>query len=128
VKLLLDTHALLWFALDDVRLSKTAVDLIGEPANEPLLSVASCWEIASKSALANTKSPNEFESFIKNQIEINQLTLHPISIPHLAIVKSLPFHHRDPFDRVLVAQAIVEACPILSVDERFDAYGVQRIW
>jgi len=128
VTLLLDMHAFLWFALDDPRLSKAASDLMREPSNELLFSVASCWEIAIKVSIGKYAIPDDFESFMKQQIKINGLTYQPITIPHLAIVRSLAFHHRDPFDRLLVAQALGEAVPILSVDERFDAYGVQRIW
>jgi len=99
-----------------------------EPSNELLFSVASCWEIAIKVSIGKYAIPDDFESFMKQQIKINGLTYQPITIPHLAIVRSLAFHHRDPFDRLLVAQALGEAVPILSVDERLDAYGIQRIW
>jgi PIN domain nuclease of toxin-antitoxin system len=128
VKLLPDTHAFLWFTLDDPRLSSEVSDLMRDPANELVLSVASSWEIAIKLSIGKYELPGDFESFMKEQIETNQLTFQSITIPHLAIVRSLPFHHRDPFDRLLVAQALAEAVPIISVDERLDAYGIQRIW
>jgi PIN domain nuclease of toxin-antitoxin system len=128
VKLLLDTHAFLWFTLDDPRLSGQAQDLMREQSNELVLSVASCWEIAIKLSIGKYEIPGDFESFMLEQIETNQLVFQPITIPHLAVMKSLPFFHRDPFDRLLIAQALAEAVPILSVDKEFDAYGVRRIW
>ena len=123
MKLLLDTHAFLWFALDDRRLSTAAAALMRESSNELLLSVASCWEIAIKASIGKYEIPDNFESFMKDQIEINQLAFQPISISHLATVEVASLHHRDPFDRMLVAQVLVEAIPILSADEQLDAYG-----
>jgi PIN domain nuclease of toxin-antitoxin system len=128
VRLLLDTHALLWFLLDDAKLSGNARSLITDPANDPLVSPASCWEIAIKISLGKYALEQDFAEFMEGQIAANDLTILPITVKHTAAVATLPFHHRDPFDRLLIAQAIVEGVPVLSNDPVFDLYPVERMW
>lgn len=99
-----------------------------EGDNDLLLSVACLWEIAIKVSRERLTIPDPYESFITQQLSLNQIELLSISIPHLAMVSSLPLHHRDPFDRLLIAQAMVENVAIVSVDSAFDAYLVQRLW
>ena len=99
-----------------------------EGDNDLLLSVACLWEIAIKVSRDRLTIPQPYDVFISQQLTLNQIELLPISIPHLARVSLLPFHHRDPFDRLLIAQAIVENIAIVSVDSAFDAYPVQRVW
>jgi PIN domain nuclease of toxin-antitoxin system len=128
VRVLLDTHAFVWFALNDSRLTSTARTCLADPATEVLLSPASYWEIAIKVSLGKYVLSDPFETFLNTQIQINNLTVLPISVAHAGRVASLPLHHRDPFDRLLVAQALVEQIPIVSTDSTLDLYGIGRIW
>lgn len=128
MKMLLDTQAFLWFVLNDARLSATARLLLTDPANELLLSPASYWEIAIKVSIGKYSVPGSFKDFMDRQILHNQLTILPITVAHAAVVASLPFHHRDPFDRLLVAQALTESLPLVSADPILSAYGVSRLW
>ncbi|XGV94596.1 MAG: type II toxin-antitoxin system VapC family toxin [Leptolyngbya sp. BL-A-14] len=128
MKLLLDTQAFLWFVLNDRALSRVACDLIVDPLNDILLSPASCWEIAIKVSLGKYKIPTSFETWIEQQIQVNELELLPIKVAHIAAIVAMPFHHKDPFDRLLVAQALTEKIPIISVDAVLDQYSVVRCW
>lgn len=129
MRLLLDTHAFLWFIAGSSELSDTARPLIEDPGNAPLLSVASLWEMAIKISLGRLSLGQSFEVLIPQQLALNGVDLLPIDFEHTAAVASLPYHrHRDPFDRLLVAQAMVEGLPIVSRDAAFDAYGIQRLW
>lgn len=128
MRLLLDTHTFLWFALNHTSLGAMARDHINDPGNDVLLSPASFWEIAIKISLGKYQLPEPFDDFIDQQITENDLGVLPISVAHAAVVAGLPFHHKDPFDRLIIAQAIVEGVPILSVDGIFDSYPVTRIW
>jgi PIN domain nuclease of toxin-antitoxin system len=128
MKVLLDTHAFLWFVLADPRLGPTASAMIADIANEVFVSPASYWEIAIKVSLGKYALTVPFEQFWRKGINANGLQVLPIEVPHAGAVSSLPFHHRDPFDRMLVAQALVEGIPLLSDDATLDAYGIRRIW
>jgi PIN domain nuclease of toxin-antitoxin system len=99
-----------------------------DPDSDLLFSPASYWEIAIKISIGKYSLPEDFTEFMRDQIDKNQLTVLPISIQHAAAVSSMPFHHRDPFDRLLVAQAIVENVELLSSDEIFDRYPITRLW
>ena len=125
---LLDTHTFLWFAAGDTSLSKRARVLIENKENRAFLSAASLWEIAIKVSLKKLELTEPFEKLIPEQLENNGIELLDICISHAATVATLPFHHRDPFDRLLIAQAKVEQIPIISVDKIFDTYKVERIW
>ena len=128
MNLLLDTQALLWFVLDDPRLSGKARDTLIATEGLVFVSPASLWEIAIKIRLGKSALPAPFSAFWEEQLRTNDLTLLPISISHTARVVDLPFRHRDPFDRLLIAQALVEGIPIVSSDDLFDYYSVERIW
>ncbi|OFX28135.1 MAG: twitching motility protein PilT [Bacteroidetes bacterium GWA2_31_9] len=128
MKLLLDTHTFLWFINDDKRLSLKAKELISKPNNIRYLSYASIWEIAIKSSLGRIEIPIDFEKFIEEQLKINNILIFPFSISHLAKVKELPFIHKDPFDRIIISQSIIENVSILGIDSVFDKYGITRIW
>ncbi|MDQ2916017.1 MAG: type II toxin-antitoxin system VapC family toxin [Pseudomonadota bacterium] len=125
---LLDTHAFLWWIGDEKALSSNARSAIGNPDNECLLSLASCWEMAIKQSLGKLRLPATFERFIPEQLATNAFRQLAIDFRHVARVAALPFHHRDPFDRLLAAQAIEERCAIVSADSVFRKYGVRRIW
>lgn len=126
--LLLDTHTFLWFVTDDPQLSVTARALIVDPANEILVSAASYWEVAIKVSLGKYPLSVPFERFFTQGIEGNDFSILPIEIRHAAILSSLPMHHKDPFDRMIIAQAIGDHFAILGVDSAFDAYGITRLW
>jgi PIN domain nuclease of toxin-antitoxin system len=102
--------------------------LIEDTFNQPFLSVASLWEMAIKVSLGKLELGQPFESLIPHQLKLNGIDLIEIKIQHTAVVSKLPFHHRDPFDRLLVAQATVEQMPIVSTDTTFDAYTIKRMW
>lgn len=126
--MLLDTQAFLWFVLNDPSLTQVACDCIIEPQNDVLISPASYWEIAIKISIGKYQLPDSFEYWMQQQIQVNQFEILPIAVAHAATVVTLPFHHKDPFDRLLVAQALTEKIPIISSDGVMDAYGVVRYW
>ena len=123
---LLDTQAFLWWVADDPRLSKHAARAIA--ATECLLSVASCWEMAIKASLGKLTLPGAVDRFVQEQLEVNGFNLIAISLEHVSGVAGLPFHHRDPFDRLLAAQALAEELSVVSADPVFRRYGVTRVW
>ena len=127
MRVLLDTHAFLWFVAGDARLSSRASDAIAD-ADDALLSVASCWEIAIKASLGKLKLRLPVERFLTEQIAFNRFELLHIELPHATRIATLPWHHRDPFDRLLAAQALHEKVAIASADPVFRQYGVKRIW
>ncbi|GAB1543934.1 type II toxin-antitoxin system VapC family toxin [Scytonema sp. NUACC21] len=128
MRLLLDTHTFIWFFTGNPKISNQIRLLIEDEDNEKLLSTASMWEMAIKQSTGKLTFNQPFQGFIEQQLSLNDFSLLNISINHLAVVATLPFHHRDPFDMLLIAQAIVEIIPILSADSAFDAYPVQRLW
>jgi PIN domain nuclease of toxin-antitoxin system len=128
MRLLLDTHAFLWWVQDARDLSGKARAAIADPDNECLLSLASCWEMAIKISLGKLKLPGAIERFIPEQLTANGFRQLEIGFRHIARVASLPFHHRDPFDRVLAAQALEGGLTVVSADAVFRKYGVRRMW
>ncbi|HJT32629.1 MAG TPA: type II toxin-antitoxin system VapC family toxin [Pirellulales bacterium] len=128
MKLLLDTHALLWFALNDPLLSATAMSLLVDARNEKLVSPASYWEIAIKISIRKYALTKPYEVFMHEAIDQNGFAYLHVLPKHTAVLTTLPFHHKDPFDRLLVAQAMVENIPIVSNDLALDAYGITRLW
>jgi PIN domain nuclease of toxin-antitoxin system len=125
---LLDTHAFLWFTTGESRLTDTARELISDPRNEILLSMASLWEMAIKASSGKLVLNPSFDTAILGQMAHNDIRLLGIEVAHVREVLSLPWHHRDPFDRLLIAQAKAESLPVISVDGVFDSYPVSRIW
>lgn len=128
MKYLLDTHTLLWYTLGSPQLSSTACTLILESTNEILISPASFWEIAIKISLGRLALQKPYEDFVDACLNRYGFMLLPISPKHTGAVITLPFHHKDPFDRLLVAQALIEKIPIVNCDALLDQYGIQRIW
>lgn len=128
MKLLLDTHALLWMSLDDSQLSEKAREWIADLDNELWLSPASYWEIAIKISLGKYQLTEPLDVFVDREVTDNDMSVLPIRTQHAQTVASLPFHHKDPFDRLLIAQALAEQMTIVSKDDKFDAYGVERLW
>jgi PIN domain nuclease of toxin-antitoxin system len=128
MRLLLDTHAFLWWVDDAPELSVKAREAIADPSNECLLSLASCWEMAIKVSLGKLRLAGTVERFIPEQLAVNRFGTLDIGFRHVARVANLPFHHRDPFDRLLAAQAEEDRLLIVSADRIFEQYGVKRIW
>ena len=128
MKLLLDTHALIWFAEGHARLSRGAQDALHDPSNEVFYSVASIWELAIKLSLGKLAMSVKLDDAFERLLERNGLLALPVLYGHAARVALLPLHHRDPFDRLLIAQAEIERMPLVSHDPVIDAYKVQRIW
>lgn len=125
---LLDTHTFLWFINDDSSLNATAKTLIEDPENTIYLSVASIWEMAIKVSLEKLEMPLPFTDFIDEQLDKNTIILLKIKTAHTGIVATLPFYHRDPFDRLIIAQSKVEVIPVIGKDTIFDNYGIERVW
>lgn len=128
MRALLDTHAFLWWVTDDPNLSQRVREVIGDGQNEILFSTASAWEIAIKAGFGRVQFPADLEGFITEQVHRNAFEVLPVQLSHALKVFGLPDYHRDPFDRMLVAQALVEGIPILSADSQFARYPVQVIW
>ena len=128
MRILLDTQAFLWFITDDPKLSAFARSLIESADNERLLSIASLWEIAIKMSLGKLDLEKPFEELFPHQLELNDIEVLAIEIAHLKKVAVMPFHHRDPFDRLIIAQSLVEQLPVVSIDTKFEDYGVEHLW
>ncbi len=124
----LDTNALLWFLANDKKLSHRARQLIESSSNESCLSIVSLWEIAIKTALGKLDLAEPFEQMFPKQLQLNRIEVLDITVDNLVKLTILPFHHRDPFDRLIIAQGLVEELPITSADTIFDAYGINRKW
>ncbi len=128
MKYLLDTHTLLWFLKGDKKLSDKARRLIDSPRNSKFLSIVSLWEIAVKVSLGKLVLDKPFERLFPEQLYFNRIEILDITVDSLIKLTTLPFHHRDPFDRLIIAQALVEDLPIIGTDAAFDAYGISREW
>lgn len=123
MKFLLDTHTLIWWLANDVTLSQAAKTVIANPDNLIFVSAASVWEIAIKKQIGKLNVPDDLEA----QIEQKDFQALPIDISHAAYIEKLPLHHKDPFDRIIIAQAICEKMKIITRDRKFDAYQVDVI-
>lgn len=128
MKLLLDTHTLLWFITGDSKLSLAARLLIDDLANDKFVRVVSLWEIAIKFGLGRLVLSDKFEVLFPNQLNINGFERLTIENTHLYELIKLPQLHNDPFDRLIIAQAIAEKMSVISIDSTFDNYSVTRLW
>lgn len=126
--LLLDTHAFLWFIDADPRLSPSAAERIGNPAERVLVSVASLWEIVIKLGTGKLTLDRPPAELWPESLTTNNFEALPVTSEHVLAVSPFPLYHRDPFDRLLIAQAIVEKLHLVSADAAFDRYPVQRVW
>lgn len=125
--LLLDTHTLIWFIQNDKKLAPYASQQIME-SETVFVSAATLWEIAIKMSIGKLDIGDEFDNMFPTHLEQNGFTMLPIELKHFSQVVQLPYYHRDPFDRLLIAQSMTEKLPIISKDRFFDAYGVTRLW
>jgi PIN domain nuclease of toxin-antitoxin system len=128
MRLLLDTQAFLWWVFADPRLSRRAARVIGAEANECLVSLASVWELAIKVRGGKLRLTQPVAEFVPTELRTNGFGLLDIRFAHVALVEGMPLHHRDPFDRLLAAQALSEHLAVVSIDRAFEPYGVERIW
>ena len=128
MKLLLDTHTFIWYVTNNRKLSTTAQHLINDGDNEILLSIASVWEMAIKYSIGKLTFKLPFEAFISEQLVVNDIDLLSIRVEHINTIANLELHHRDPFDRLIIAQAMVEQIPIVGLDKAFDFYEVEKLW
>jgi len=128
MKVLLDTHVFLWWITDSPRLSSRAREVIGDGENVLFFSAASGWEIAIKMQLGRITLPAPPERFIVEQLSRNAIESLPVYLSHALHVHRLPLHHRDPFDRLLIAQSQLEGLPILTADPLISHYEVTVIW
>lgn len=128
MRLLLDTHVFLWWIGDDARLSLPAREAITASGNVVFLSVATAWEISVKIRLGKLTLPCDLESFLTDQIQRNDISILPIGMAHALLVSRLPLHHRDPFDRMLVAQAQSEQLTLVTADAAIRLYDVKLCW
>jgi PIN domain nuclease of toxin-antitoxin system len=128
MRILLDTHVFLWWITDDRRLSQQSIELISDGNNELLFSAASGWEIAIKAGLGRLDIPDPLDRFVSEHLFRNSIGALPIHLSHALHVVTLPQFHRDPFDRILIAQAQVEGLLILSSDKQIAAYDIEVLW
>ena len=128
MRLLLDTHTFIWYVTDNPRLSAHVKLVIEDENNEKLVSIASIWEMAIKHSIGRLNFSLPFIEFVRQQLTVSNIGLLEINLQHIEVVASLPLHHRDPFDRLIIAQSMAEQIPILSVDAIFDAYAIARVW
>jgi len=128
MKLLLDSHVLIWWASSSEKLSQNIYNLINDTNNTLLFSIASVWQMQIKFQLGKLNLNSSLPTLIDNQQRVNNLQILPIDLTHIYALNNLPSHHKDPFDRLLIAQAIVEKMPIVSIDEVFDNYPIKRLW
>jgi len=124
MNLLLDTHTLLWFVLGEAHLNAAARQLIEDATNPKFVSPATYWEIAIKISIGKYALNEPYETFIDRAIRQNGFFILPIEPRHTALLINMPFHHRDPFDRLLIAQAQIEGLAIMTIDRAFRAYAV----
>ncbi len=128
VRILLDTHALLWWLFDDPKLSRAARRAIADPETEALVSSASAWEIATKHRLGKLPEAGDVATRLPAYLRAGRFGELPISLAHALQAGRLPGPHRDPFDRMLIAQATAEGLPVVTNDPVFSGYGAQVLW
>jgi PIN domain nuclease of toxin-antitoxin system len=128
MKVLLDTHVFIWWVIDDPQLSDTARAVISDPANTIYLSVVSAWEIIIKERTGKLSLPEPAQTYVPSRLNSNGFVSLTVELTHVLQIASLPDHHRDPFDRLLIAQSQIEQVPILTVDRLIGQYAVTVIW
>ncbi len=128
MKVLLDTQVWLWMQVSPERFSASSLTLLSEPENQLLLSAASSWEIAIKYALGRLPLPQSPQEYVPRRMRSSGVGALPIQHLHALQVASLPSHHKDPFDRLIIAQAQTERIPVMTADRQFNQYDVQLLW
>lgn len=128
LKIILDPQVLIWWANDVSNISDRVQNIIFDVDNELLVSLASIWEIQIKISLGKLSLPRPLPDIVATQVNENQIKVMQIELSHIYTLDLLPLHHRDPFDRIIIAQAMNEKISIASIDKAFDAYSIERIW
>jgi PIN domain nuclease of toxin-antitoxin system len=128
MRVLIDTHVFIWWTGEASQLSPLAHRILTDPETEPILSIASIWEMQIKVSLGKLSLRAALPDLVNDEVSRNRIKLLPIALTHIYGVGDLPLHHKDPFDRLLIAQSMMEEVAIVSIDEKFDAYGVDRLW
>ena len=127
MRVLLDTHVFLWAINDVERLSPRAIETIQDPAHEVLVSIASAWEIAIKVGIGKFTMPTPLATYLQRQLAAHRFAVLSIQFSHLAVLEKIPRHHRDPFDRLLIAQCIAEDATFITVDSQLKRYSMKVI-
>jgi PIN domain nuclease of toxin-antitoxin system len=128
MNILLDSHTLIWFSQNSLQLSSSAIKILEDRNNLLFLSLVSVWEIQIKVQLGKLNLDISLSEIVKDQTKINDVQILPLKLSHIWTLDTLPYYHKDPFDRLLISQAITENLIILGVDSVFDSYPVQKIW
>ncbi len=128
MRVLIDTHVFIWYVQSSDRLPSFVTAIINDGRNDILLSIASVWEMAIKQSTGKLNLGNPYASFISEQMKLNSMELLPVRLEHLNLITTLPLHHRDPFDRLLIARAIAENILFISADSVFSLYPVRLMW
>lgn len=128
MKVLIDTHVFIWWTSDSQNLSPRVYSLITDLNTKVILSLVSIWEMQIKLSLGKLELKMPLPELVDDEIKRNQIELLPIDLAHIYALGDMPNHHRDPFDRLLIAQAKSEELVIVSIDEKFDGYEVERLW
>lgn len=128
MRLLLDTHTLLWFLREPEKLPQRVLERITASEGDAVVSLGTLWEIAIKTTLNKLRLPKEYEELFPSAVTENEMSLLQIEPRHLATLRRLPLHHRDPFDRLLIAQALTDELTLVSCDPQFPPYGVDLLW
>ena len=128
MRLILDTHTLIWSVDDPSKVSSAAMTAMTDPANERFISAATIWELAIKVGQGKLTLSLPYREWIERAIDDLDLAILPITVKYGERQAQLPDHHRDPFDRLIVAQALVDQFRVVSIDAQLDAYGIDRIW
>lgn len=128
MRVLVDSHTIIWAVDDPGRLGPVASRILPDPANELLVIAGTAWEIAVKVSVGKLNLSLPFRDWLSQALATLGAIFLPITIDHAAAQVGLPFHHRDPFDRLLIAQAMVEGVPVVSADPTFDLYPISRQW
>ena len=127
MRYIIDTQAFIWYATGDKQLSKTALEIIESDAIR-YISIASIWEMAIKTSIGKLNFQAPFEDLILNQLAINNYEILPLDLNYVFQLAKLPLFHKDPFDRIMIAQAIIENIPIVSIDAQFQSYPITVLW
>ncbi len=125
---ILDTHILLWIVDDNPKLSKNVKSIYLNPSNDMYISLASIWELVIKISLQKLIIDDSITNFITTHIKGNNITILDITLKHIIGLENLPYYHRDPFDRLIISQSILEKIPIIGNDKSFDKYPIKRVW
>ena len=128
MRLVLDAHCLIWAVDEPAKIAAAAKAALEDPANQLLMGTGTMWELSIKSGLGKLTLSSPFRQWMQQAMADLSLSMLAISLEHCERQASLPFHHRDPFDRLLAAQALIESIQVISADAIFDQYGVGRIW